>query len=516
VGFPLWNKALVASSSINQKLANAKIGSEGDTTIVYIPFDQDSIIDATLIVKIHDNDTAFKLLNDYDYKRFPFDTANTTSWNARDVFNIFAHFENTVFGRTVFKILDHRLVPQADSTRPVLAKMREDSNGLRTNRTSFFVISANCETWDYCYGSEDDFENECGSYCSTDCPLWVSSSEDCTYLFYTLGESAGGTSLFWTDENGNQVATDAGWEPAEFADNFLLGYSERGYQHLETWTVSLPDLAKAETFRTENIDTTGLDTCVRKVLDKLIMGNNPLGKLLGKMDRSILKTSNVEKFKIKFGVANFGGDTSGVTTSGTMNSGVWYDTIYLDQGVVDSATEIGVAQVIIHEAVHAYLKSILNRYANSSFNAAQIKAMSIDTLFNKYIDSMTAINTRNGLVQWIHADPQKQHNFMADHMISAFAESLKAVDNGRNSDEFYWLMGWVGLKLTRTINFYWPNYSDPTDWPPTNPAPSNDSTWNLKYALTQARLDSMRKFNSREFYSPSKAKGRPKQLGGCY
>ena len=107
---------------------------------------------------------------------------------------------------------------------------------------------------------------------------------------------------------------------------------------------------------------------------------------------------------------------------------------------------------------------------------------------------------------------------MADHMINAFAEACKNVDDARNSDEYYWLVSWLGLFGSRTIDFYWPNafLSSPNHWPPANPAPSNDSTWGLKYAFTQARLDSMRKYTNREFYNPSLGKGRQKQPGGCY
>jgi hypothetical protein len=295
-------------------------------------------------------------------------------------------------------------------------------------------------------------------------------------------------------------------------------YSQLGYHHLETWDISGEDYGKIQYWRQNNIDTTHLDSCIRKILDKILNSNTSIGKLLVKMEKSIFKNSNIEKFKIKFAVKNMGGDTLGLTTPGNMQNKIWYDTIYIDQGVADSASEIGVTQVIIHEVVHAYLKSIINRYAASSFNSAQIAALKIDTLFSTFIDSMVAINTRKNLIQWLNADPQKQHNFMADRMLNAFSEILKSVDDGRNSNEFYWLMGWLGLKSTRTIKFYWPNYSQdsPLDWPPTNPSPSEDSTMGLKYALTETRLDSMRKYNTREIYNKSKAKGRPKQPTGCY
>jgi hypothetical protein len=517
VGFPVWNKALVASSSGDQSVTTTRKISEPDTTIMYIPFDQDSIIDATLIVKIHDNDTAFKLLNDYDYKKFSFDTTNTISWNARDVFNIFAHFENTVFGRTVFKILDHRLVPQADSTRPVLAKMKGDSNHLRTNRTSFYAIPISCETWEHCYGTAEDYENECESDCTSDCPLWLYSSLDCTYLFYTLGETAGGMSLFWTDGDGNQTANSAGWEPVDFEENFLLGYSQRGYEHLETWTVSIPDEAKAETFKTENIDTTGLDSCRIKILKKLlggVNGNNVLGKILGKMERSIYATNNLEKFKWKFHIQNLGSTVTANTDTTAYNSGtgVFTATTTFDSAIAVNATDIYVAGTFLHEAIHAYMISILRRL-KAGVTLAQLQAMTYDSLFNEYVDTLVAKNHTQLIATQVNA--AYHHNLMADKLVNIIAEALKQFDdNSIGDDEYYWYMAWKGLYYTNAWQQHWPNYANT----PIVGAPltTEDSTRGLKYALTPTRIVAINAAIGHERTADTSARGRKPVTGGCY
>jgi len=450
-GFPVWNKALVASYNPAAQARGSETNEE-DSTIVYIPLDKDSLIDATLMIKMTNSDTAFKLLNNYDYKRFSFDTSNTASWNARDVMNIFTHFENTVFGRTSFVIRDHRLVPSADSTRPVVGKMKPVNNQ-SGQRTSFIAFVEYCTEWEFCYGDPEDFEEMCTNECNSSCQFYIEDDDDCTYVWYTIGESSGGGGggsenapvLFWQTDDGAQLATDAGWEPWDYQTDFLQGYEQKGYHHLETWTVSVMDLVRTETFRNSNIDTTGLDSCVRKVLNKLLSGNNAMGKLLGKLDKAIFKTSSVDKFQLKFIASqSLGFDTYGKTGRGDWDnsSKIFYDTIYLNQRIIDSATEMGIARTILHEVVHAYLSSILNRWAYTDFNPTQISNMSYDTLFNKFIDSMMAINKRKGIDDWVQNYPERDHSYMADHFIGAFEEALKAVDNGRNSDEYYWLLSW--------------------------------------------------------------------------
>jgi len=545
VGYPHWDKAMIASKKgVN---SNARVSGDDDSSsIVYIPFSKpDSNTTAAVLavgLNYFPTDTLYHMLYPNQYKQYSFDTA--TNWNARTIFHLFTDFDYQLFGQRIINVSDGRILggefEDTRMIRRIIDQTGSLNNGQRTEDYTLVKIcayfgpywparvAANHRTNDEIWIPVCDY-------------VWVDDPSEPGPLSLP-GEGGGGGSYttqtggHWDtippcpDEGGRIASARTssqplscsyiGWQYIWVPDlgTYFANYENWGYKHFETRDVTPEDYEKILNWNHNNIDTIGLDSCIRKVLNKLLNSTTSLGRLLCKMERSILENNNIEKFNIKLAVKNLGGDTLGLTTKGKMLTGqIWSDTLYIDQGVVDSATEIGVAQVIIHEFVHAYLKSLLNRY-NWTMNPSQIAALGADTLFSIFIDSMVMRNTRNDLVQWLNADPQKQHSFMADHVLNSFSEAFKYIDDARNSDEFYWLMGWVGLKSSRTINFYWPNYplATPNDWPPTNPAPSNDSTWGLKYALTQARLDSMRKYNSREFFNVSKAKGRPKQPGGCY
>lgn len=234
------------------------------------------------------------------------------------------------------------------------------------------------------------------------------------------------------------------------------------------------------------------------------------------MDKANFGNNNIEKFKVTIRTGPI--PEKGQTLPGHYNSttGIFSDTIVIKDSLVQFGTQLGVAKTLIHELVHAYLNSILFR-ANS-LSLSQLNAISFDSIFNVYIDTLVAAHQRHGMQNWVNNNPQYDHDFMADRALERMSAALAYIDDNRNTDEYYWDVTWGGIYRSKTFRRYWPNYwlSAPNDWPPANPAPSEDSTWGLKYALTLARLDSLQRYVNYEQQGMPLAKGRPKIPGGCY
>ena len=356
-------------------------------------------------------------------------------------------------------------------------------------------------------------------------------------LFYITDIGGGGTSdpLSWwvnpcPNGGGGSVSkmsvteecSASGWTPMPTTGGIL--YPQLGFHHLETWDVSAEDYGKIEYWRQNNIDTSLLDSCIKKIIEKLMsnLNGNFLGKILSKMDRSIFEPTNIEKFKIKFlwdntldsfDIGRFTADTF------VQSTGVFVGRIRLNPRFKEISTELAWAHTILHEMIHGYMASIHYRYFYN-LNASQIKNMKYDSLFTNYVDTLLARTTRKGLNTFYTINQGYQHNYMADKLLNKFAEGLELFDESRITNRrYYWLYSWDGLWESRTIRSHWPNRKDsiPANrWPPLNPAPSDDSTRGLLYALTISRIDSMYKAAQAESYGTSSALGRRKISGGCY
>lgn len=103
---------------------------------------------------------------------------------------------------------------------------------------------------------------------------------------------------------------------------------------------------------------------------------------------------------------------------------------------------------------------------------------------------------------------------MVDKMLSMFASALEKIDGSSIANKrYYWFLTWLGLKQTRAMSQFWPNYPS---WPPGNPAPNDDSLYGLKYALTLNRLDSIRNAGYYEIWDTAHALGKKRHNPGCY
>ncbi len=110
IGYPRWDKALIYTGK------SGGIGGRGNTndsiSFAYIPFVRDSqnFVNASLIVKTTASDTIYRYLCDWQYQEQGFDSTSNTSWNAFDVFLVFATLDKSVFNRDKFVIKDSNLL----------------------------------------------------------------------------------------------------------------------------------------------------------------------------------------------------------------------------------------------------------------------------------------------------------------------------------------------------------------------------------------------------------------------
>jgi hypothetical protein len=549
VGYPMWDKTNFGrlGSSSN----TTRTGSQS-TEYVYIPFVSEKGLSTILIVGMSSADTSYRLLYPEEYSAFDFSYSDTTKTNARDVFLLFARFENLIYKHEDFRIIDSRLF--GFTGRPPTTASIRFTDGTGCESCSAYQMP---EYWSVCV----TYSNPATCTCP---PQWeqcdmcsVCVAEQC-WSGWTIGGDdgsgdgwvddgdafeggggGGGGSSWWEepcqeDANGDgRVEPCDGtvaWEPVQ--DN-TTPYSLLGYQHLNFWDVSQQDFIKIENWRMYNIDTTNLDSC-RKLMFKQIMTSNPsnvIGRILAKMDRSILDTNNIEKFQVQYKILDTTWGLTGLTHPDSIKynaaSGIFYATIFLNQKNLDSSTNIFVASTIIHETLHAYLASIVYRIRQGGVTIAQLQRMSYDSLFSEYVDTMIV---RNGLVHpdslYFTTSYAYHHDLMASKLVEKIAEAVKNYANDASiSDEYYWYLAWKGLYESKTWRRYYPNFA--TDWPltggnptlinPTSPALNDSSTNGLKYALTKARLTNIIKCHGDESKSYVGSKGKiPISLPGCY
>lgn len=106
IGYPRWNKAITRQ----RRDALTRLSASDTSQITYIPLVRDSqnYVNAALVIKTTETDTAFQYICDWQYKNFGFDTG-TNGWNARTVFQLFTLLDYHTLGHNQFKIKDSLL-----------------------------------------------------------------------------------------------------------------------------------------------------------------------------------------------------------------------------------------------------------------------------------------------------------------------------------------------------------------------------------------------------------------------
>lgn len=377
IGYPRWDKALIVSAT-----------NSGDSIhISYIPFVRDSqqFVNSSLLVKTSGEDTVFKYLCDWEYAEYGYDSS-TTGWNALNVFHLFTILDKNVFNTTKYRIKDENLLTQPaknyiaslglpfDSVEVVYTIQPPGSISGRGNTYSLVTI---CNLVDVCI-------NEYGYYvlnksaASLPAPCTITTWNVCTDTWVEDFPGDGGTSgsggsggggsnggtpsdcnEFRVGINSNRTANvnpcEPGWEPIPIEDAYNPNAGVALFQY---FNVNAIDQSKIDIWKSNNIDTMGLDSCRRALLRKLmnVLPSNPLGALLSKLDNAVGLPTSIDKFTIHFitrPLSNYEALTEHTTYNEITNE--FEADIVLDSAMSKNATELFVANTLLHEIVHAYM-----------------------------------------------------------------------------------------------------------------------------------------------------------------
>ncbi len=193
IGFPYWDKSMIIS-----KASEGSRLSEDSGKIFYIPFVRDTqhYINSLLLLKTTTKDTSYQFILDWQYDLYGFDTT-APGLNAKDIFHLFARFDQQIFGHTTFRILDNRLFPPErpnDSLKTVV-KIKNTTTSQRLLTLTPITL---CSHEDVCYGPAW-YEEWCDGGCTPTCEYFQYTSTQCTTIWIeggwiTLGGSTGGGS----------------------------------------------------------------------------------------------------------------------------------------------------------------------------------------------------------------------------------------------------------------------------------------------------------------------------------
>lgn len=243
----------------------------------------------------------------------------------------------------------------------------------------------------------------------------------------------------------------------------------------------------------ENIDYNALPDCIAQLVQDMInCDNSDIGNLIKQFDKDGLLGDN---FNLIFNTGNLNGDR----LAETLPNNEWTDyTITFDINNNKDQTNLSFYATIAHEAVHAILFFRLYtdhpRFAYKYGN--DYSSLTFNEVFNLYAEQFPD--------DLDNPDPSSNHhNYMASKVIDLIAQSVKEMDNGVQSDEFYWNLAWGGLKNTDV----WTNFITQTSIDPNWSLPATTSAY--RYNINLNRLKNIEQtLLYEELYTHNKSKGK--------
>lgn len=471
-GYPVWDKARIVNLS-NEEVTGKSMNA-GDSEIVYIPFVLDSAnyVNSLLAVKMDQSDTVFRMLYASNYRKFGYDTTNHSKWSARDVFNIFASFEYSVFGHEKFLILDSNLFKPQNDSLAVIATRTNSSSTQRSAKASTYAVEE-CGTWQVCSFQTEDFL------------VAKATSDPCMYIKICTTYYYGGDSGSSGSDTGGWIGTGNGsGDPAGGTGGGGTGGGSSGWyagggnpclRVTVTQKTSVPTPVDgcgsgwvpvgsgggAATFNPYVADTVVIDTsvtnnfpCVQKIIDSLAQYSNVNALAQVALYTVFGVNKNIHlTFKADASLPrSLDGDT-GADSAYQIGTN-FYCTIRLNSWLLSNSTKEYIAATIIHESIHAYIDFMQYQY----FNIHAIDSTTFKNMFPLFWPPRSS----NG--SFYPTGNTTQHNVMAASLIQIMADALTSLYPNPNistamRDSIYRSLSWGGLNQT----VVWANKTDTCD-----------------------------------------------------
>jgi hypothetical protein len=490
-GMAFWsNSFILQGDSFLHRDANTATGTD-TTVLIPLVLSNTQYVSGYLECKVTDS-VQIALVKGREYNSYGYNTTDTIL-NAQTIAKVCMAFEYEIWGHDKFVIINatlgRSLFELAATPLYQVITIKPATIAGRTQAVGHFHYEYTMEEF------QQDLQNNYTAW-------WYAQG-------YNNVNGGGGGNVYPPSGVGGNPAGNSG-------TGGWYSYPYSGYSHWNSgWQITMEDGQKVNNFRLNNIDMSGLDSCRKLILQKLltINGTNPLGRILTKIDRGINEPLNIEKFKVTYQMKPLNPGVVASTGTYVYNNATqtFSAIITLDSAKAVDGTDLFVAGSFLHETMHAYFASLMYRIKNN-VTLASLQAMSYDSLFNEYVDSLVARGP--ALLNEVIQSPQFHHNFWTSKILTKFAEALQMFDNNTMPDlRYYWYLSWKGLFNTRTWQQHWNNFPN---LPVTGLYTTEDSTRGLLLALTPIRIDSVNRIIRNEMLANAASKGKKPIAGGCY
>jgi hypothetical protein len=295
------------------------------------------------------------------------------------------------------------------------------------------------------------------------------------------------TEVFWGTYSEWDYFYDNGWMFIE---------EQEGYY--ETYDQDEIEKGQDNAWERNSIDTTGFpNVCVESIVKK-IAGNPKYdwGNLFGQTFADAFGFRNHGGLiNIKFRVADLlRGDPyrEGNTQSQNHNH-----LIELKTDMVKNASELYVANIIIHEMYHVYMNQMLIEHGINDSTILNDFGATFDAYCN-FVWSQTGRPLFD----------LNQHDYVIASLLNNSMNMLKEFDGARQPDSYYWMVAWGGLQT----NDLWGHYQQ---YPMQHESDRNCYVATFDFALTRLRIDSINNIRDAERTTTTDARSN-KHNQGCY
>jgi hypothetical protein len=209
IGFPYWDKTLVFAGPGTS--GRETTGDSIDYCVIPFVRDTENFVNACLIIRTTFSDTTFRILCNWQYQEYSFDTSSTgqNQWNALDVFHMFATLELSVFARNEFIITDGRIFGHDTGYHPRVIMLQNTGRGLQSSRSSTLQPITYCNLFEECgLCAFRSGSNEGGDRCCN--PQYHNV---CTTIWVETGNGGGGTGGGSGGGTGGGSESGSGWVP---------------------------------------------------------------------------------------------------------------------------------------------------------------------------------------------------------------------------------------------------------------------------------------------------------------